>query len=201
MCAQPPDSNQYAKLAKALRDPDEARATAALETLVHDVVPSIVRQLRPRFRTLGKHDWEDIVQEGLHRIWGLRTSIDPSRFSRGYLYHVLRNAAFDWVRSRRSQVAANWESLQPEHQPTQVPWPRPSSLTRDVEQILGHFSSVDRAILRAFAEAGGKGNWASRVAEELDLRPGTVRVRKLRIMQRVRKALEALGYEGLDEAS
>lgn len=203
MRGQTPDSaDWYREVAGRLRGSDEPQAATALGDLARDEIPGIVRQLRPRFLSLGTHDWEDIVQEALDHLWNHRDRIDPERFSRGYLYRALRNAAIDWIRSRRRQVSSVSVALQPEHLSPKVSRTATRSpLQEDLERILGHFSLVDRTILRAYAEADGQGDWAAQVARDVGLKAGTVRVRKLRSLQRIRRMLSELGYEGVDKRS
>lgn len=68
-------------------------------------------------------------------------------------------------------------------------------LLTDLERILATFNDIDKSILLTWAITGGKGEWTVELAKELNLAPGTIRTRKLRLRQRLKALLEELGHE------
>jgi DNA-directed RNA polymerase specialized sigma24 family protein len=59
-----------------------------------------------------------------------------------------------------------------------------------LDTVLAHLPPDDRIILLTFAEHAGEGEWAQTAAERTGLSEANVRVRKMRLMERIRTELE-----------
>ena len=75
---------------------------------------------------------EDIVQEAFIRLWDKRTTIQPERSLRAYLYVTVRNLAFNYERDTRTQK----KLLAKMDEPGKLASPEETVSTRLMEQHL-----------------------------------------------------------------
>ncbi len=80
-------------LAAAIRDGD----SQAFEILFYRYYGELKGYLRRKY-SMADDQARDVVQEGFVRLWEKRSTIDPQRSIRAFLYQVIRNLAIDHFR-------------------------------------------------------------------------------------------------------
>jgi RNA polymerase sigma-70 factor (ECF subfamily) len=149
------------------------------------------RRIRGRLgNALTDADYKDVMSKALVRLWYQRHRFDPARANVAQWFYVLsRNIALDALRSRSRSHEVAVEDLDllpaPEHEATAG---EPSQEKRDLLQALEHISPVNRRILLS-------GLTETELSLELGLKPGTIRVRRLRSLKHIRTALRGMGYD------
>ncbi len=162
--------------------------------VLHDILLHLgaktERIVRARLGTrLTEADSEDAMSIALYRLWIRRNRFDPSqaRLDR-WFYVLVRNAAIDVLRHRNRQQE---EVLGDEAD--RVPQPAPpednvdTPLKRDLRRALQQMPEVDQRILLS-------GLSETELSRELDMKPGTIRVRRSRGKQRLRSVLRDMGH-------
>jgi RNA polymerase sigma-70 factor (ECF subfamily) len=149
------------------------------------------RVIRGRLgRALSEADYEDVISIALFRLWQRRDRFDPSRSTLDQWFYVLaRNAALDLVRRhRRQREDPAGDDLDRLPAPVAAAGPAPASeLRRDLWRALENVSDVDRRILLS-------GLTENELSRELGIKPGTIRVRRLRTKEKLRSVLKDLGH-------
>lgn len=149
------------------------------------------RALRRRLpHLLTEADSEDALSIALFRLWQRRDRFDPARARLDrWFYIVARNAAVDLLRAK---------SLHPEealgNRVESVPASRvdesfveKSTIRLDLERALAMLPDIDRRILLS-------GLTETELSRELGLKPGNIRVRRMRSKIRLRSLLREMGY-------
>jgi RNA polymerase sigma-70 factor (ECF subfamily) len=169
-----------------------------LQPVLEELGPRAVRRLRRRYPSLTEADWEDVLVETLFRLWQRRASFDPGRRLAAWFLTIADNVVKDllkaaWQRARRRERPADWDRLRPPaRRPADGP---PAALSRaetDLLEIVRGLPEVDREIL--LASTSGAADWAAALAEGLGVPAGTLRVRRLRLLRKVRAAMARLGH-------
>jgi DNA-directed RNA polymerase specialized sigma24 family protein len=72
------------------------------------VAKKLVGEFRRRSRILGRHEFDDLVQDGLLHLIGVRRKLapDPDKPPVGYMAQVLRNKLTDLKREHRAEKRA-----------------------------------------------------------------------------------------------
>jgi DNA-directed RNA polymerase specialized sigma24 family protein len=170
----------------------------------------VLRRYGPKFEGWLKRELpflqpfsDDILAGGLVRLWDSRDWYDPAQMTlENWFFRLCKCELCDllkqaWHKARLLERRANIEGLT-YHPPAEGAAGDPpgelSPLGRDLAMILNGLSDLDRTIILAWARAEGKDSWAAGLAEELGMSAGTIRVRRLRIFQTIRKALGTLGH-------
>lgn len=149
-----------------------------------------------RIRGLSEADREDVLSIALYRLWNKRDRFVPER-SRldGWFFLLVRNAAVDLLRhpSRAHEVAIG-DAMDAFATPEEVPEsPRHAELRRALHAALEEFPEKDRRILLA-------GSGGAELSDELDMKPGSIRVRRHRAKEKLRARLKAAGYDTVDRS-
>jgi RNA polymerase sigma factor (sigma-70 family) len=166
--------------------------------------PIIARRLTARFgRLLSPEDVEDIWAAAAYRLWDSRERFDPGKSSLSiWSYLIARSAALDFLRRRK-----RFSGIDP-RRVTAVDPSGPSSTPVDdddiehtgqrvrLEAILDELPETDRTILLTFAKHEGEGMWAQAAADMTGLSVGNVRVRKMRLIDRLRRPLQSSASPG-----
>jgi RNA polymerase sigma-70 factor (ECF subfamily) len=166
---------------------------AALERAIRTLGPRVAVGLKRRHPTLSAEDIEDVLSTASLRLWQSRAQYDPAKGSLASWYFIIAdNAAKDVLRKarRRGEQPMSLERLAGREARHVVadegaPTPGMPELTRLVLQL----PEVDQRIITGYADADGEGPWAATLGRELGMQPGAVRVRCLRIKERLRREL------------
>lgn len=135
---------------------------------------------------------EDVVQMAFERAWRNGVKFDPARGSlEGWLATIARNAALDWVRTKRAipmdpsdaQASPTSESCDPEG------WTAIEVTRTDVRSAL---SVLPPKLARSVAMAGAFGLTAGEVARYEHIPIGTAKTRIRVAKQSLRRALSPL---------
>ncbi|HQU45136.1 MAG TPA: sigma-70 family RNA polymerase sigma factor [Pirellulales bacterium] len=165
-----------------------------LETILGELGPQVALTLRGKFgHSLNDHDVDDAIAVAANRLWENRDRYDPEKSAlTTWFYLLARNAAIDLLRKQRQTAVPFEASALAEAPARREPAPQ-TALAANRQRIAHDFLSAlpdtDHSILMAFAT--GEPNWATSAAEALAMPPGTVRVRKLRLLRQLRERIES----------
>jgi RNA polymerase sigma-70 factor (ECF subfamily) len=148
------------------------------------------RAIRRRLRgMLNEADYDDVLSIALFRLWQRRDYFDPKRSRLDqWFYVVARNAAIDLLRARRLRPEETMgDRVERVAAPTQSVKSliEPSRARRDLERALKEVSELDRRILLS-------GLTETELSLELGLKPGAIRVRRLRSKRKLRYLLRQM---------
>ncbi len=201
-------AEDQASLVIRLKNADES----VLEDVLRTIGPRVDGLLKVRHPFLKPEDREEFLIEGLFRVWQARAQFDPAKGSlQAWYFSIAENLLKDRYKRKRCQEhvcdpadlvesqflrhrSCRWDDT-----PETVP---PSPEARILGAILDQLTDVERRIVLAYAHTGGQGQWAVDLAEELatdlgvDIRPGTIRVKRIRIYDKIRKRMRT----GKDDA-
>jgi RNA polymerase sigma factor (sigma-70 family) len=172
----------------------------ALEGVIRALGPRVAAGLKKRHPNLTAEDVEDALSVAVHRLWESRSRYDPAKGSlASWFFIIADNAAKDVLRkmSHRAERAVDPDRLAKRETPAILDEGEIStSAWPDLAQVLLCLPAVDHRIITTFAQTGGVGPWAAELGLELGMRSGAVRVRCLRIKERIRKKLQAAVVDG-----
>jgi DNA-directed RNA polymerase specialized sigma24 family protein len=169
-----------------------------------DLIPFLAGRTT-RLRLAGRFgldlsELDDIVAVALYKVWSNRALYDPDRGAFGtWCDVILKRSTIDFVRKRARQLPGRsaplpaFTAAPPSAPPTDRPVGDP------LRSLLDALTPTDRRILEAAGD-DPDGNWAARLAPELGRTAVAVRVRRLRIVQRIRAELVGLGFPLTSEA-
>jgi RNA polymerase sigma factor (sigma-70 family) len=143
-------------------------------------------------RGLRREYAEEALEDALYKLWRLRATFDPARSTIEQWFLMLcRQAAVD--ASRRLKVNPFNQLADPEGIPDRAPAEEEPASTserrEDLDTALSELSDIDRTIALRRAEGG---NWAVELAKELGMETNAVRVRGLRVTEKIRARMEEL---------
>lgn len=181
----------------------------ALEDLLRTSGPKIMGLMKQRYLgILCESDLEDVISIGLYRLWTTRERFDASRGSlQVWFFRIVENTARDvlrlgWQKARQMEQPSNF-AIQPNITPPinghtkniTTGTSAPTQLTMDLRDIIEQLPDVQRHIVQA--DSMSKDDVASSdwLAEELSMKPSTIRVYRKRAMDRIRKELKERGHE------
>jgi RNA polymerase sigma factor (sigma-70 family) len=171
---------------------------AALEGVIRALGPRVVAGLKKRHAALSAEDIEDALSIASHRLWEARALYDPAKGSlASWFFIIADNVAKDVLRKTNRRVERTVDpDLLAEREARSIIEEGEASIDSswpELAQVLSRLPAVDHRIISGYARADGAGPWAAELALELGMRPGAVRVRCLRIKERIRKELQAAG--------
>jgi RNA polymerase sigma factor (sigma-70 family) len=190
------DRERLRELSRRLREDD---STVLQEILTH-LASRTGRALKLRFQaTVADADVEDALSIALFRLWQRRKAFDPGRSNlASWFYLLARNASVDLLRQkgRREQPMADVldsfsAPFEPHESSTYASAGELSGLRRNLSEALAQLSESDRQLLLSDRPA-------AELAAELGITSTLVRVRKLRLRQKLRRML---GQESVKEGS
>jgi RNA polymerase sigma-70 factor, ECF subfamily len=183
----------------ALRDRRLSDLTERLLRGDPQVLAEVLRLLGPRTEriirgrlggALADADYDDVLSIALFHLWQRRQRFDPSQARLDTWFYVLaRNAALDIVRRRkrlREDALGEDADTMPARE-NAVTETGASRLQSDLLRALEWVSETDRRILLS-------GLTENELSEELGLKPGTIRVRRLRTKEKLRVTLRDMGH-------
>jgi RNA polymerase sigma factor (sigma-70 family) len=175
-----------------------------LQEILASLGATVFWSLKRQFgRTLNDADLEDVISITLFRIWKYHARYDPSlgRFMT-WGYAIARKAALDAFQRKLRESTSSLDKLSEsgihpaipdESHFSDVGSPQSaatlSAETIALNKLLSKLSEQDRAIILAAANALPGDPWAMRLASELELSAGAIRVRRHRIIERLKKSL------------
>ena len=180
--------SKLAKISKLLAGDD----SSFLKDVLVVLGPRTDRALRARLgNMLTEADREDALSIALFRVWSSRKTFDSDKARLDRWFYVLaRNAAIDLIRrkyrSRETTIGEEMDSL-PERTAPQSS-AKYEELRRALVVALDQISDVDRRILMS-------GMTESELSRELKMKPGTIRVRRLRAKKKLRGILRDMGHD------
>lgn len=154
------------------------RARPILTSWISRVVP-----------VLDRNSLDDVWSSGLLKLWESRKSFEAGAKLGPWFKAILRHTAFDLLREeRRAQlrVRNSLVSFVRSSDSTGIDDPKQARVRRALEEL----TESDQAILRAFARDGAEGNWAKKLARELGVSSGSLRIRKLRLLKTLKSKIE-----------
>jgi RNA polymerase sigma factor (sigma-70 family) len=180
---------------RRFREGDET----VLESLVGSLGPAIEATLTARFPMLRAYA-EDLLIESLYRLWVRRRDFDPEQGSLFVWWSAIaHNAARDLLRAGWQQarfLEATLEAGQLEQlsgDEAILPVERAGEAEQTFWEVFADLPDTDQRILLSHARVNGEGPWAADLAGELGMTAGTIRVRRLRVMERLRKEMKRRG--------
>lgn len=186
------ENNERERLSELSRRLEADDATVLRDILGH-LANSAGRALKWKFQgTVTEADVEDALSIALFRLWQTRKSFDPNRSSLATWFYLLaRNATVDLLRDksrieRPMSDELEWFSGSFEQQiPSDV---RISGLRRALAEALARLTESDRRLLLSELPTAD-------LAAEFGITTTLVRVRKLRLRQKLRRMLEQITSE------
>lgn len=138
---------------------------------------------------LSEADYEDAMSIALFRLWERRDRFDPSRAKLDRWFYVLaRNAAIDLLRRRAVHQEEPVDDLDRlPGAPPEAGGRGDSPLRRDLLRALERVSEMDKRILLS-------GLTETQLSLELGMKPGAIRVRRLRAKEKLRTVLREMGH-------
>jgi RNA polymerase sigma-70 factor (ECF subfamily) len=204
-------------------DPFSARTDEDDPRLCSDVLEEIIRTHGPRLESMIQRRFpqlaseaEDVLAEAFARAWKARKTYDSDRGPLfGWLSRIACNTAINLLRSRSShpvgvsnadldvaeaEATCSAESglASGEGQPQDG---EESAEQRDLREVLDQLSDVDRTIILRYALVDGQGPWAANLAAELNIDAGLIRVRRLRILDKIKAEMHRRGHPVAAEQS
>lgn len=191
-----------ASFIRRLKTGDES----VLEDLLRTIGPRVDALLKARHPFIKAEDREEFLVEALYRVWQARAQFDPAKGSlQAWYFSIAENLLKDRYKRKRcpehlcdpsdlvEAQTLRHRSCRWDDTPEFV---TPSPEARILGDILDQLTDVERRIVLAYAHTGGQGQWAVDLAEELsadlgvDIRPGTIRVKRIRIYDKIRKRMQ-----------
>lgn len=130
---------------------------------------------------------EDVVQEALLRAWRHPETVNTDRPLRGWLLTVVRNLAFDELRSRRARPHEVPEAPEAGHEDRELDR---VLVAYELAEALGSLSPDHRAVISALYYRDLS---VAEAAEELGVPTGTVKSRAHYALRALRTACEERG--------
>ncbi len=198
-------NTEQTDLATRLLNDDEH----ALGDLLRSYGPKIMVFMKQRYSgILCEADLEDVISIGLFRLWTTRERFDASRGSlQVWFFRIVENTARDvlrlgWQKARQMEQPSDF-AVQPDTTPpinghsknVTTATSAPTQLTMDLRDIIEQLPDVQRHIVQA--DSISKDDVASSdwLAEELSMKPSTIRVYRKRAMDRIRRELKERGHD------
>ena len=180
--------------------PEPTDAEVQLTELIEEHGESVRRLLCKRYvGALDDSDVDDIVQTATHRMWAHSEKLPELRSPKAWFLRVADNVAKDvlrygWQKARKLEVPADpeWLNSFPEKphllpDPDEVP---EESLVKALREIVAMLPEAQRRIVWADALNPHGPIPSEKLAKELDIPPGTVRVYRKRGLEKIRTELE-----------
>jgi RNA polymerase sigma factor (sigma-70 family) len=176
------DPAQEESIAKRLSAGDPAALNDLFQMFASDVLLALRKNGIPEV------DAEDAIAEALVCIWQHRDRIDPRARLWRYFYAIARNRALDRFRQERRGTVVSLQTDPPAPAPNHdINRPEIARKLIALRRALKSLSSEDRLIVTA--HQGGES--IASIALELGKNPASLRVRRTRVLQKLRRMIEA----------
>lgn len=176
---------QEEELLKRLRRGDPA----GLEELM-DQYSAYVCAVAARILPGCPEEWEELAAETFLEAWNRRKTLQPGNL-KGWLGAVVRNRAFNRLRSRRDTLPLEEDVLLLSPDSPQITLEQ-----RELEQVLHRaLDSLEESDRELFVRHYYYGQTVARAAEEMGLNLSTAKTRLRRGRERLKEFLQEVGYE------
>ena len=176
---------QEEELLKRLRRGDPA----GLEELMNEYT-SYVCAVAARILPRCPEEWEELAAETFLEAWNRRKTLQPGNL-KGWLGAVVRNRAFNRLRSRRDTLPLEEDVLLLSPDSPQITLEQ-----RELEQVLRRaLDSLEESDRELFVRHYYYGQTVARAAEEMGLNLSTAKTRLRRGRERLKEFLQEVGYE------
>ncbi len=149
------------------------------------ILPEVARvrgYLRFRFPYVSNDDLDDLMQDGLLKAFRLWPTYDPERASvRGWFTMITKHIIISWLKKKRAVPVNDLVVVCPQHIETALHYKM--ELDR-VEEAMRELPDEWRIILVRYIE----GEHYDEIADDMNLRLGTVKSRLFRARARLSKA-------------
>lgn len=177
---------------------EQARLLQQKDNMFWEAVIQEVRKIVYALRNYYNLERSEMTSATLEHLWEKRNSYKPEEGSlRQWIIAMAQNLAKDILKSKRHkskllQAQHGYEGLALERrEEPSAPCPK----ARQLDEILAALPPYDREIILEHARTDGAGQWAVELGEKLGIRAGTIRVKRLRIKERIKRAFQDRGYE------
>lgn len=147
---------------------------------------------------------EDVISEALIKLWEKRELYNPSKGTvTTWFFAIAFNKARSmckrgWVRERNAEF--QMEELETTMafivEMDQVSSARDTAREQAINDFLDTLDDDDYAILTRYADGQERGQWARELAQDLNMKPGNIRCKGPRLLERLRRFLERRGVLG-----
>jgi RNA polymerase sigma factor (sigma-70 family) len=176
---------------------EQARLLQEKDNSFWDTVIQEVRKIVYALRNYYNLERAEMTSATLEHLWEKRDAYKPEEGSlRQWIVAMAQNLAKDMLKSKRHksrllQAQYGYEGLclARREEP-----PAPCAKARDLDEILAALPPYDREIILEHSRTDGAGQWAVELGERLGIRAGTIRVKRLRIKERIKRAFQDRGY-------
>lgn len=197
------------ELAIRLMDNDES----ALVDILQQYGPVIAAGLRGKYETLTYEDVEDVLSIAVLRLWNARQCYDDNKSKLStYLYKIADNAAKDvfrlgWQKARQLEVdfgenndmdaiAFTTDTSQDKGlSKSKKSSPKTKKEHQDLQQVLRGLPEKQKHIIQADAYARDDVADSGKLADELGIARGSVRVERSRAMKVIRRKMQERGHD------
>lgn len=180
------------------RSPRRTTADQLTEFLSHGGT-TVRKLLQWKLPSLSEGDVDDAVAEAIARIWSSRAKYNSGQPLFPLIYVVAKRVALDGLRKHKREqlfrqrlsvgLASEGDSDESDAHSTQ--------LVMDVRRVVQKLPGLDQKVLHAAVMFPQSDHWAKDLAEQLGdgVRPGMLRVRRIRAIDKLRATLREKGHE------
>jgi len=177
---------------------EHARLLQQKDDTFWDAVIQEVKKIVYALRNYYNLERAEMTSATLEHLWEKRGSYKPEEGSlRQWMVAMAQNLAKDMLKSKRHksrllQAKYGYEGLMHERrdEPAET-----CAKAKQLDEILAALPPYDREIILEHSRTDGAGQWAVELGERLGIRAGTIRVKRLRIKERIKRAFQDGGYE------
>ncbi|HEX8524174.1 MAG TPA: sigma-70 family RNA polymerase sigma factor [Tepidisphaeraceae bacterium] len=194
MSQQGDESEEAVELGQRLRHGDDS----VLQEVLEQYGPATARALSLRYPRLTEQDLEEALSTALFNLWQARARYSPERGSlRSWFFLIARNAASDMAREKDpAPEQVEWEDLAE----TESGVDEGSAVPADPvmrDRLLALLATLGEDDLRLLLAPtwSSDGRWSETLSQEMNVEPGTLRVRRSRLLKRLRSALKSNQWE------
>lgn len=179
----------------------KAGDSSALEQVLHGFGPEVLNRLQGGWKgRVCDADLEDALSRAVLRLWQSRREYDPQKSSlSNWLYLLARNALIDLFRVRQRDrllfmdevvLSALQQDVRYSSEVRSETEESRSAVARQLETILAAMSPRDRDIVLTWGRDRESGEWATSLAQRYEMTNNAVRVRLIRLRERIRSELQ-----------
>ncbi len=131
---------------------------------------------------------EDIVEDAFISLWNKRSSLSEINSLKSYLFTIIRNMSFTWIRKNKRQIARKQatSSISESFDPTALETLIYAEMMNEIYAAMEKLPSQCKKVFKLHYIEGKK---ISEIAEELKISVGTVNTHKFRGIHILQKAL------------
>lgn len=140
---------------------------------------------------------DDVLSSAMLKLWEKRGRFEHGRSVGAWFQTIARNCAIDLLRGRSHLTTDVSEEviLNAVAEVVQDDAKGVNPYRVQLHRAIDELPPTDRTVLDAYLQSGSEHSWATRLSAETGVPAGTLRVRKHRIIQRIRKTLSRINKE------